>query len=279
MEFSEFAHKLASIIGQGVNTSRFTRTLFETMVMEEHLDLVSGKSKESFKAYFNGNTKIVAFSKEIIAYIEPEQFVTYINDFSDAVIENLSDAFREEIPDINNRNCSEKIAYLFQNIIKKAAATTRVRQQITNVEKIIMPPLAIDNSEGYEGYSEADNILLQEFTSDYDEIVEKCISENFAQEMLDKTIQIKIEALFNDKWSRKSEQFQDIMLKSNVLALLAKLNDFCSVLDPKTDTLHIPIRLIRRNLRNLYIKLHPSNYSCAFPYDVFIKDWNEGENY
>lgn len=141
-----------------------------------------------------------------------------------------------------------------------------------------LPPANSADTKSNE-YSDADKALLHEFNLDYDEIVEKCISENFAQEMLDKTIQIRIMVLFNDKWKTKSGQFQDIMLKSNVLALLGKLDELSSALDPKTNSPHIPIRLIRRNLRNLYIKLHPSNYSCAFPYDVFIEDWNEGENY
>lgn len=278
MEFKEFAHRLFNVIGAGNNTKRFTRTLFEAILDEENSEIIDG-SPETFKAYYNGNTKISKLSQKILIYIRPECFVDYLNEFSDDVIDALCDNFRDVYPDINKENAAVKLSGLFADIIKKAAETKRERPKKSNGEKIIMPPPAKDSGEGDEGYSEADSILLREFTSDYDEIVEKCISKNFAQDMLDKTIQIRIEALFNDKWKIKSEQFQDIMLKSNALALLGKLNEFCSVLDPKTDNLHIPIRLIRRNLRNLYIKLHPSNYLCAFPYDVFIEDWNEGENY
>jgi hypothetical protein len=251
--------------------------------LEAYSESVSKKSKDAFKAYFNGNTTISTLAKSIIAYIEPEQFVEYINGFQDQVIENLCDSFRDVIPDIDNRNCSEKIAYLFQDIIKTAASTKRnsptKKRTTEDATEIKLPPSTTGSDEGNNSYSDADNALLREFNADYDEIIEKCFSDKYAQEMIDRTLPIRIESLFNAKWRTKSEQFQDIMLKSNVLALLGKLNEFCSALDPKINVAHMPVRIIRKNLRNLYTKLHPSEYLGVFPYDAFIEDWNEGEDY
>ena len=168
---------------------------------------------------------------------------------------------------------SKDCANLLEEIIHAIITPT-----VSAEPSVQLPPANLDETKNSE-YFDADKALLHEFNLDYDEIVEKCISENFAQEMLDRTIQIRIMVLFNDKWKTKSGQFQDIMLKSNVLAMLGKLNELCSALDPKIDSLHSPIRLIRKSLRNLYIKLHPDSYLGVFPYDVFIENWNDGEEY
>lgn len=57
MNFKDFAHLLSPSIGAGSSTHAFTRSLFEAIVTEDGLDILNGYDKESFKAYYNGNTK------------------------------------------------------------------------------------------------------------------------------------------------------------------------------------------------------------------------------
>ena len=145
--------------------------------------------------------------------------------------------------------------------------------------KTIELPAEIQDSVYKSPYIDSDELLLQEFTFDYDEIIQKCISESFADVWLDMKILHMIKELYETKWCEKANYFHDAMLKSNVYATLGKLNEMCNALDSENYTPCKPVRVIRTSLRNLYVKLHPDNYVGIFPYDVFIDDWNEGEEY
>lgn len=147
-------------------------------------------------------------------------------------------------------------------------------------EKAIeLPPPNVENGESDTKYSEQDSSLLKEFQDDYDEIISICISDKFAQSILDGLLLTNISDLYENKWKSKSEQFQDMELKSKILMLLVKLKEFRTALDPKIQKQHMPIRLIQKNLRNLYVKLHPDEYLGMFHYDLFTEDWDEGEDY
>lgn len=142
-----------------------------------------------------------------------------------------------------------------------------------------MPPPNVENGEGDTDYSEHDDLLLKEFQEDYDEIIRTCISDRFAQAMLDGVLLTGISDLFEDKWKIQSEQFEDMGLKSNIQMLLVKLNEFCTALDPKVQKQHSPIRTLQKNIRNLNMKLHPDEYLGIFPYGALMDDWDEGEDY
>ena len=64
MEFKEFAHRLFKIIRAGNNTSAFTRTLFESILDEENIEMIEDIKSDTFKVYYNGNTKISKFSQK-----------------------------------------------------------------------------------------------------------------------------------------------------------------------------------------------------------------------
>lgn len=125
MKFDKFASLLHPIIGEGSSTHKFCRTLFDAIITEENSDILNSYSQNTFKAYFNGKTSIVKISQKILAFIEPEQFKSYIEGFSDATAENLCTAFRDEFPDIDLHNASEKITALFVAIIMESAATKK----------------------------------------------------------------------------------------------------------------------------------------------------------
>ena len=125
MEFSEFASLLYPIIGEGSSTHQFAHTLFDTIITEENSEILESYSSNTFKAYFNGKTSIKKISQKILLFIEPEQFKSYLENFSDATTENLCTAFNEALPGIDLHNASEKITALFVSIIMDSAATKK----------------------------------------------------------------------------------------------------------------------------------------------------------
>lgn len=139
MEFKDFIHKLSSVISAGGSTDKFTRSIFEAIVTEDGQDILSGYKPSSYKAFFNGNTSIRRISQKINAYIEPTEFMDYIDNFPGAVVENLSNVFAEDIPDINSVNASEKLADLFMSIMTEAAGST-AKVSVRDNRPIIMDP-------------------------------------------------------------------------------------------------------------------------------------------
>ena len=125
-------------------------------------------------------------------------------------------------------------------------------------------------------YSSEDTLLLQEFTTDYDEIMTTLISENYGDSLIDMSLPCKIQDLYKTKWCTKANAFADPSLKSYVFGLLGELNTLSN--NFISDNGGLPfIRATRIKIRNLYVKLHPDAFTGAFPYDAFIDDWNDGE--
>lgn len=125
-------------------------------------------------------------------------------------------------------------------------------------------------------YSSEDKLLLQEFTSDYDNIMVTMIGENYAASLVDMTLPSKIQELYATKWKAKADSFLDPSLKSNVFGLLGELNKLSESF--LSGSLKAPfIKSTRTKIRNLYVKLHPDLFAGAFPYDAFIDDWDDGE--
>ena len=126
MVFSEFVQKLSKSIRAGSNTAVFTKSIIEAVLTEEGLDILSEyKGTSSFKGFYNGSTSIAGLAKKINAYLEPENFVAYIHQFSDAAVQNLCNDFLNVAPDINLHNAGEKLADLLVSIIVEAAETKK----------------------------------------------------------------------------------------------------------------------------------------------------------
>ena len=101
-----------------------------------------------------------------------------------------------------------------------------------------------------------------------------------AQEYLTGRLSKKVNTLYNSKWKDKSAEFEDILLRSDILAVLGTLQELCDALNPNKGTKPgLSVRMIRTKLRNLYIKLHPTGYIGIYPHEAFIDDWNDGEYY
>ena len=125
MVFTEFAHRIGGVIRGESSTSAFTRTLFEAIIPEDRLDALDEYSESSFKAYFNGQSKITRIARKINPYAEPALFEDFIYDQGDAVAQKLCNAFVDVFPDISLHNVGEMLSTLFDEIINEAAGANK----------------------------------------------------------------------------------------------------------------------------------------------------------
>lgn len=313
MEFKVFAKKLKNVIGGKSNTKIFTKTIFEAMMNESGPELLAGTSPDTFKAYFNGNTSISKVAALILANLsDDDEFPSYLEGFGETTAQLLADEFKDEIPDINSVNASLKITDLFLEILREASGKEKSTPKSADKtphnileEKILASGQAVADAWGnavfnlVDGlnkssvagatsiqlpeeqadespYSAEDNLLLQEFTTDYDEIMVVLIGEKYAESLIDMTLPCKIKDLYENKWISKADTFADPSLKSYVFGLLGELNNISSSL-LVNGSVTPSLRNARTKIRNLYVKLHPDQFAGAFPYDAFIDDWNDGE--
>lgn len=315
MEFKVFAKKLKNVIGGKSNTKLFTKTIFESMMNESGPELLADTSLETFKSYFNGNTSISKVAALILANLnEGDEFSSYLEGFGETTAQLLADEFKNDIPDINSVNASFKITDLFLEILKEAAGKEKSTPKSADKtphnileEKILVSGQAVANAWGNavnnlvnelngtsttgttnvqlpeervdeSPYSSEDKLLLEEFTSDYDEIMVTLIGENYAASLIDMTLPCKIKDLYETKWMSKTDTFADPSLKSYVFGLLGELNNISNSFLVSGS---VPPFLgsSRTKIRNLYVKLHPDRFAGIFPYDAFIDDWDDGEYY
>jgi hypothetical protein len=128
--------------------------------------------------------------------------------------------------------------------------------------------------------TEHDRELLKEFHIDFDSILEKFIMNGQAGAVFVGGLPAKIDDLYNDKWKDQATAFDDLSLQSEILGTIATLKELCSTLDPDSEsTSGSSVRRLRMKLRNDYVKLHPDNYVNVFPYEAFVDDWDDGDEY
>lgn len=313
MEFKVFAKKLKNVIGGKSNTKIFTKTIFEAMMNESGSELLADTKTETFKAYFNGNTSISRVAALILANLsDDDEFPSYLDGFGETTAQLLADEFKDDIPDINSVNASIKITDLFLEVLREAAGKEKSTPKSADKnphdileEKILASGQAAADAwgnavsnlvNGLDGnnaagttnvplpevqedespYSSEDNLLLEEFTADYDEIMVALIGENYAASLIDMTLPSKIKDLYETKWMSKADVFADPTLKSYVFGLLGELNNISNsfLFDGSATPF---LGNARTKIRNLYVKLHPNQFTGAFPYDAFIDDWDDGE--
>lgn len=125
MEFKDFVQILHPIIGGSSKQGAFVKTLFDVIITEEGQSALEEQSDVTYRSYFNGGTGISRIAKKISPYIETENFVSYIHDFSDETVSTLCDSFREYLPEIDNFNAGRQLADLFLSILKAAAGAKR----------------------------------------------------------------------------------------------------------------------------------------------------------
>lgn len=135
MDFKTFAQLLYPIIGGASNQAAFVKTLFDTMVTEEGQSILEEQSDTTYRSYYNGQTGITRIAKKIQPYIETENFVEYIQSFSDETVLSLCESFRQNLPEIDSFNAGTQLSELFRNILKEAASQKRNRTSKGTVQK------------------------------------------------------------------------------------------------------------------------------------------------
>ena len=287
MEFTDFANKLRSILGDGGNTIIFTKNLFEILMNDEGIEELNKKKDSTIKAYFNGGTSLKKFSSVVLAHLnDDDEFERYINEFGDTTLQLLADEFSNEIPEIGASNVGRKLYELFLEILKNASNKKSTQKSAQNNNTMLTNPLIkeeiIHLPEKQEDndipYSDEDQILLAEFTSDYDAIMSTIIGENFASAFLEMKFTEKIKELYQLKWQINANKFDNPTLKGYIFNLLGELNKISDTFFSSTST-PSNFKKVKTTIRNLYVKLHPELYTVTFPYEAFIDDWNDGEIY
>ncbi len=147
--------------------------------------------------------------------------------------------------------------------------------------EVTLPPsykaLTEDNS-GLEHLSENDRKLLKSFRIDFDSTLRKCIISDMPEAWFTGRISGKIESLYNEKWKKLIPEISDIRTQSDILATVAALREFCDALDPDKKAFSFnPVRKIRMELRDCFVKIHPDEYVMVLPHDNYIDDWNDDE--
>lgn len=171
--------------------------------------------------------------------------------------------------------CAELLEAIILAIINPPAPDVLLPSELETVVS--------ETEVGGDELSEADQELLRDFQADYDKIITQCIGERYAEIWIAGNLSGQIKSLYTYKWAEKSDDFQNLMLKSWVIGTLALLQQMCDTLDPNTNGTTITafrpsVRQIRLKLRNYYVKLHPNQYVGIFPYETFVPDWANGEN-
>ena len=250
MEFKVFAKKLKNVIGGKSNTKLFTKTIFETMMNESGSELLAGTSLETFKSYFNGNTSISKVAALILANLnEDDDFPSYLEGLEKQLHSYLLTNLRMIFLILNSVNASLKITDLFLEILREASGKEKSTPKSADKtphdileEKILASGQAVANAWGNavsnlvnglnksnvagvasvqlpeeqadeSPYSAEDNLLLEEFTADYDEIMVVLIGENYAASLIDMTLPNKIKDLYETKWMSKADAFSDPIFK------------------------------------------------------------------
>lgn len=277
MTFSDFMNRLFPIIGAGSSTHAFTKSMFEVMLEDGYSEALDDYSEDTYKAYFNGNTGISRIAKTICAHMEPENFVIYIDDFSDAARDSLCEVFKDIIPNCDSFNISQKLSELFADILRKAASSKRkTASKKGTLPKVEIPDESPSEDNDSLRLSENAQNLLNDFHNDFDSIIEKCIADGQEDILFLSTIASNVNNLYSNKWKTRISQFEDISLQSDVLNTIATLQDFCKTLDPNAASASgLSVRKLKIKLRDNYVKLHPDSFTGIFPYDAFIDDWDD----
>lgn len=147
---------------------------------------------------------------------------------------------------------------------------------VADSSEVKIPDKNLSGEDDSSHLSENDRNLLKDFHVDFDSILEKCIASDQAEVWFTGSLTTKVNGLYNEKWKDRVSTFEDIGLQSDILSTIATLQDFCKAMNPDIEVSPgISVRRLRIKLRDNYIKLHPDNYAGLFPYDAFIDDWND----
>lgn len=244
MDFSDFVQLLHPIIGAGNSTHSFTKSILEAIVTDEGVAALDERSTDTYKAYFNGNTKITKLAQSITAYIEPEEFIGYIEQFSDAAVQSLCDSVQPYLPDITPHNAGEKLAELFTSIIIEAASTKKgapkgANNKATATGDSLNDTILKSGAAVADAWSSAirqllddDKRLLEKFKSDSDDVLRYIIEHDPSGEATSITLADEIAAI-DRNWQYDLRKIKDDGFRKLVTDIIKVLNEYTYYLSEK----------------------------------------------
>lgn len=239
----------------------FTRTLFESIVTDDGALQIEDISESTFKSYYNGKTKVTKISQRVLPHIDPEQFISYLDDFSEATIQRLCDAFEPHIDGITLYNAAEIIAYFFEGILVTAAGQERKSaekktkkiegtspsqrindkilasgQALADAWEKVIETLADDmdkkdtsNPEKpkliIKNLSEADTQFLKKFRADAKPILRYCIDTDPSAEATKLSLADEIHELIYN-WQYDYREIEDVALRTIITDTMSVLGDY-----------------------------------------------------
>ncbi len=136
MTFTEFVSRLYPILGEGSSTHAFAKSILSFITTEAAAEILDKHTKDTYKSYFNGKRTVSKLAKELTPYIEPENFVSYIDELpSDALRDSLCKNFSDVSPDATPFNIGEELSVVFASILRKEASKTRKSPQKKSSEE------------------------------------------------------------------------------------------------------------------------------------------------
>lgn len=263
---------------------------FPAIICQENTDY-NGKTDANQLAIFAQVTKIKKGEKEVRLYYRPIAFFhqTKLNEYS--IDYGLSTS--STLATLNTTQWTVRALDLFE-----AFMDTEVNVPIPTAKNSDI--VSSNFYFGKEIISESDYKILQDFYSDYDSLIWKCVKTDFAQQWIDIDLYDIIDSLYQEKWELASTKLRNPLLRKYIFDAIRTLNVLCEYLtieylfllpdgkylrmkhddfdDRERMDKFIPAtHHIRLKLRNLYVKLHPEDYQEITSYEEAFSDWAEGE--
>lgn len=276
MTFSEYFNALYPYLSDGDKPADFFDGMIGHFIYEEaqeSCDLLACKpdTKSRYIRKNNPNKIKPEYAQYAYSKHNPQGYIKWLNDRmyqqdSYDRIEEWLTASEIECYDVCTA-CDVLLENIFLNIAQPDTA---------NNSPVHLPDKNATGTESSLQLTDNDKDLLKEFCIDFDSILEKCIKTDQLEVWFTGVLIAKINSLYNDKWKAQISHFGDISLQSDILSTISTLQNLCKAMDPDSEPVPgVSVRRLRIKLRDNYVKLHPDSYSGIYPYDAFIDDWND----
>lgn len=276
MTFSEYFNALYPYLADGDKPVDFFDKMIEHFIHKEALDACQlldrpHDTKARYIKKSNPNKIKPDYAQYVYSKHNPQRYRKWLDDRMCALdihykIEEWLNDKDIEFYDVCAA-CDDLLENIFLNIASPEDSGVKLPEKDTAG--------GADSSQ----LSEDDKTLLKDFHIDFDGILKKCIEGGQSEVWFTDSLSKKIDNLYSEKWKERIPGFEDLGLQSDVLNTIATLQDFCKALDPDSESTGASVRKLRIKLRDNYVKLHPDSYAGLFPYDAFIDDWNEGNEF
>ena len=281
MTFSEYFHALYPYLSDGDKPVDFLDGMIGHFIndsAQEACELLNRKidTKRRYIQKKNPNKIDPEYARYVYSEHSRDGYISWLYERMEMLdtFDKIEDWLAEN--DIEFDDVSEKCDELLHEIFFYIAYP-----EATKGSEVTIPPAdetAAKCDSRLEYLSENDQKLLYSFRIDFDSTLRKCITSDMPEAWFTGRVSEKIENLYNAKWKELIPRISDIRIQSDILATVAALREFCDALDPDKKTVSFkPVRKLRMELRDCYVRIHPDKYVMVLPLDNYIDDWDDEE--